>query len=133
MKVVSVDDAGVRLCAPLAPNINHRHTVFGGSASALAILSAWTLVHVRLQGLPFANRIVIQRNAVEYLKPIRGDFCAFCPSPPTADWQRFVGMLTKKAKARIELQADLFSAEERVGTFAGTYVALKRDHHTSER
>jgi thioesterase domain-containing protein len=30
----------VRLCAPLAPNINHRETVFGGSASAVAILAA---------------------------------------------------------------------------------------------
>ena len=37
------------LGAPLEPNINHRETVFGGSASALAILSAWSLLHTRLQ------------------------------------------------------------------------------------
>ena len=36
--------------APLAPNINHRKTVFGGSASALGILAAWSLVHLRLAG-----------------------------------------------------------------------------------
>jgi thioesterase domain-containing protein len=40
---VSVDAVaadGVTLRAPLAPNINHRETVFGGSASAVAILAA---------------------------------------------------------------------------------------------
>jgi thioesterase domain-containing protein len=49
---VDVVDASVDkvvLRAPLAPNINHRATVFGGSASALAILAAWTLLYVRLQ------------------------------------------------------------------------------------
>ncbi|MFB3040360.1 MAG: YiiD C-terminal domain-containing protein, partial [Candidatus Poribacteria bacterium] len=48
VKVVEADSAGVTLSAPLAPNINHRETVFGGSASAVAILAAWTLLYVRL-------------------------------------------------------------------------------------
>ena len=38
--VRSVSGEAVTLAAPLAPNINHRETVFGGSASALAILAA---------------------------------------------------------------------------------------------
>ena len=29
-----IDDTGVRLTAPLAPNINHRQTAFGGSVAA---------------------------------------------------------------------------------------------------
>ena len=39
----------VKLAAPLAPNVNHTETVFGGSAAALATLSAWTLLHLRLE------------------------------------------------------------------------------------
>jgi len=42
VRVVACDESGVRLTAPLYPNINHRATVFGGSASAVAILAAWT-------------------------------------------------------------------------------------------
>ena len=38
--VLKVDLSGVVLSAPLEPNINHRETVFGGSASSLAILAA---------------------------------------------------------------------------------------------
>ena len=41
VEVVEAVSDRVLLKAPLAPNINHRETVFGGSASALCILSAW--------------------------------------------------------------------------------------------
>jgi thioesterase domain-containing protein len=50
---ISVMSAGtnhVLLAAPLNPNINHCDTVFGGSASAVAILAAWSLIHLRLSG-----------------------------------------------------------------------------------
>ena len=39
---ISVTQESVVLRAPLAPNINHHATLFGGSASALAILVAIT-------------------------------------------------------------------------------------------
>ena len=53
VRVLAATPDEVLLQAPLAPNINHRETVFGGSASALAILAAWSLVHTRMraQGL----------------------------------------------------------------------------------
>ncbi|MEM6800756.1 MAG: YiiD C-terminal domain-containing protein, partial [Bacteroidota bacterium] len=80
-RLKQVDENGITLKAPLIPNINHRSTVFGGSVSALAILAGWTLVHVNLQGLSLSSRIVIQRNSIEYLQPIDGDFIAVCPFP----------------------------------------------------
>lgn len=55
---------GVILGAPLAPNINHRDTLFGGSAPAVAILAAWSLLHIRLTAEGIASRLVIQRNTM---------------------------------------------------------------------
>jgi hypothetical protein len=49
IEVVVADPTSVMLRAPFAPNINHRETVFGGSASAVTILAAWALLYVRLQ------------------------------------------------------------------------------------
>ena len=49
VEVIEAAWNGVTLRAPLAPNINHRETVFGGSASAVAILAAWAILYVRLQ------------------------------------------------------------------------------------
>ncbi|MDO9050525.1 MAG: YiiD C-terminal domain-containing protein [Methylotenera sp.] len=43
---VRVRDDSVTLRALLAPNVNHSSTIFGGSASAVAILVAWSLGYV---------------------------------------------------------------------------------------
>ena len=76
VSVVSVEEDALTLEAPLAPNINHRQSVFGGSASALAILAGWALLHVRLHSEGIADRLVIQRNTMEYQHPILGAFTA---------------------------------------------------------
>ena len=76
---IGVVEAGVgrvALRAPLEPNVNHRSTVFGGSCASVAILAAWTLVHLRVQATGTAARVVIQRGATDYRLPIRGTFVA---------------------------------------------------------
>jgi thioesterase domain-containing protein len=64
------------LCAQLTPNINYTNTVFGGSAASVAIMSAWSLVHVHIKKVGFDCIIVIQRNTMEYKKPSTGSFTA---------------------------------------------------------
>ena len=81
VRVAGCDAEGVRLTAPLSPNINHVGTVFAGSASALAMLAGWTLIHARLAEWPFATTLVIRRGRIDYDRPIDGDFEAWCPSP----------------------------------------------------
>ncbi|MBT9316045.1 thioesterase domain-containing protein [Leptothoe spongobia TAU-MAC 1115] len=126
--VTSIDQTSVILSAPLAPNINHRNTVFGGSISTLAILSAWTFVHVRLQTLNMPSRIVIQSNSLEYTNPALGDFQAHCLAPDSKSWQRFINTLSKHGKGRITLSSEVYSNEVLVGKFQGKYVALKPTH-----
>ncbi|MBI3348235.1 MAG: YiiD C-terminal domain-containing protein [Burkholderiales bacterium] len=124
---VTVDVASpkqVVLGAPLAPNINHRDTVFGGSASALAILSAWALLHVRLTAGGHAARLVIQRNEMHYDDAILGDFTAQALAPAADAWQGFMRMLTRKGKARIAVASTLLCAGQSVGRFEGEFVAL---------
>ena len=127
MEIRSIDEAGVRLAAPYEPNVNHRGTVFGGSISALAILSAWTLVHVRLREERLPSTIVIQRNSMEYERPIEGEFEAFCPAPRAEDWSRFLETLQRRSRARIILRAQLTGGGEPVGSFLGAFVASLSD------
>ncbi len=124
--VTRIDEGGITLSAPLQPNINHRSTVFGGSLSAITILSAWTLVHIRLQNLAINCRIVIRSNRVEYIKPASGSFQAHCTSPSEQDWERFITTLSRKEKARVVLNAEIVSDAILVGTFEGEYVAIRR-------
>jgi thioesterase domain-containing protein len=125
VEVRDIGEAGVRLAAPLAPNINHRSTVFGGSACALAILAAWTLVHVRLTGHGLTSRIVIQRNAMEYLQPINGEFEAFCPTPAARSWDRLLAGVKRRGRGRITLEVELSASDETVATFSGSYVVIR--------
>jgi thioesterase domain-containing protein len=123
---VLVADAGrVRLAAPLAPNLNHRQTFFGGSAAALATLAAWTLAHQRLrerEGLD--AHLVIQRSSMEYLEPAAAEVEAECVAPPEASWERLLRMLRRAGKGRIELEVELRAEGAVVGSFRGTFVAL---------
>lgn len=125
VSVTSINASGVILTAPLLPNINHRSTVFGGSISAVAILSAWTFVHVQLQVSSIPYRIVIQSNSIEYIKPIEEEFQAHCMTPPQQNWERFIAAVSRRGKGRIILNAEIYSEGLLAGRFQGEYVALK--------
>src|SRR5690606_4942813 len=90
VRVRYADADRVHLWAPLAANINHRQTGFGGSISALAILAGWSILWCRLRGRTAGHNIVIQRNSIEYIAPVTTDFSAECVAPDTAEWERFV-------------------------------------------
>lgn len=124
VEVVEATAQGVRLAAPLAPNINHRETVFGGSASALAILAAWALLTLRLREEGINGRVVIQRNSMQYLRPIAGHFSATAVVPDVATWQRFTNTLRRRGRARITLTAALNYQGEKAGEFEGDFVAV---------
>lgn len=121
---VEVSEQVVRLRAPLAPNVNHRATVFGGSASTLAILSAWSLLHVRLHGLIPGASIVIQRHSMHYDRPMSGEFAARAALASPADWPKFVRTLQRWGRARISVDSTLEYDGEAAGQFSGEFVAL---------
>jgi thioesterase domain-containing protein len=98
VKVVEVSSDRVILSAPIQPNINHRETVFGGSASALTILTAWTLINFRLKREGISTRLVIQKNTIGYEKPIVSDFEAVCTLDNLEIWQKFIAILYKKKR-----------------------------------
>lgn len=114
----------VVLSAPLAPNINHRDTVFGGSASALAILAGWSLVHVRMASDGACPRIVIQRNSIEYTAPMLGEFTAAASLAEPDSWERFAKLFARRGRARIRVHAALASEGTPTGRFEGDFVAI---------
>jgi thioesterase domain-containing protein len=122
--VLSIGEGAVTLQAPLAPNINHRETVFGGSVCAVAILASWALLYVRLRAAGLASSLVIQRNTMEYQLPIAGPFTARASLEHPERWQSFTTMLLRKGKARVAVTALLEHANQTAGRFSGEFVAL---------
>ncbi|WP_341678119.1 thioesterase domain-containing protein [Niveibacterium sp. SC-1] len=127
------DGERLTLAAPIAPNINHKATAFGGSVSTLAILSAWSLLHLRLRDAGLAVELVIQRNQVEYLAPIAEDFEATATLAPEANWARFEQVLRRRGRARItvhsEVRCDGSCSDAPQARFSGEFVALLRAGH----
>ncbi len=124
VEVVEVSEEIVRLGAPLAPNLNHRQTAFGGSVASLAILAAWGWLHARLANTAADFRLVIQHQEMEYLAPIDGPFTATCTAPPALAWQKFARALATRRRGRIDLTAEVSCDGRVAATFRGTYVAL---------
>lgn len=124
VSVLAIEDDAVTLQAPLEPNLNHQQTVFGGSASALAILASWALLHVRLQSEGIADRLVIQRNVMEYESPILGQFTARSMLEHREGWKPFTDMLARRGKARITVLAVLEHLGRVAGRFSGQFVAF---------
>jgi len=124
VEVRSATPDGVELFAPLAPNINHRDTVFGGSASAVAILAAWSALYVRMRAEMRAGRIVIRRNKMSYERPITGDFTAKSAPPEAAAWAKAIATLGKGRPARVHVTTTLECLGERVGVLDGEFVVM---------
>ena len=117
---------GVELYAPLEPNINHRDTVFGGSASAVAILAAWSALHVRMREAGLDARLVIRRNTMSYERPITTGFTATAAAPTGDAWARFLATVERGRPARINVGAQLFCAGQRVGELDGEFAVLPK-------
>jgi thioesterase domain-containing protein len=124
VRVAMAGPEQVRLSAPFAPNVNHNEAIFGGSAAALATLSAWTLLHLRMQRAGIRGRLVIQRSSMEYERPIPGDFTAVCRFSDEPAWERFRMTLGRRGRARLRLDAQLLYRAERMAVFEGDFVGM---------
>lgn len=121
------DGNTVSMSAPLKPNLNHRNTAFGGSISALGILSGWTLLFLKLKETGIQNRLVIQKSNFDFQDPVAGDFKATCSLPENELWERFTKTLTKRGRARITVKSTVDSTSGSGGIHEGTYVAMVLD------
>ena len=122
--VLELTEDRVLLGAPLAPNVNHRGTVFGGSAGTLATLAAWSLLYCRLKDRVPATSVVLQRNSMSYQRPIAQAFSALARLAPGASWPQFLRTLERRGRARISVRAQLSYAGQEAGIFEGEFVAL---------
>jgi thioesterase domain-containing protein len=122
--VLHAEPTGVVMGAPLAPNVNHSGTVFGGSASAVAVLAAWSQVEVGLQAAVQPGRIVIRRSTMDFKRPIVADFTATAIPPSTEEWARLLETLQRGRMGRIAVRSVLDCQGERVGELEGEFAVI---------
>lgn len=121
VSVAGYDGTTLKLSAPLAPNINHKCTAFGGSLYALAVLCGWGMVHLKLAEAGLHKHIVIQESSIRYLLPVDHDMQAECRLDGGA-LQPFLRTLAKHGRARLSLDVVITHNNQPAVEFSGRYV-----------
>lgn len=122
LHVANYQNGTLILTAPLAPNINHKQTAFGGSLYSVAVLTGWGLLHLQLKQHRLEGHIVIATSHMQYEKPVASDITAQCKMPPAPTWDQFLKTYERRGRARITLEIGINDGAARL---EGTYVVHK--------
>jgi thioesterase domain-containing protein len=125
IEVLAASPERVLLGCPLAPNVNHNGTAFGGSIGALATLAGWSWIWIMMREHAVVPKLLIRRSSIEYLAPATESFTAELRPPSDIAIQAFTDSYDRRGSGRIELRVDVLSRGEIVANFTGTYVAQK--------
>lgn len=117
----------VLLRAPFQKNKNHKNSVFGGSVHALMTLACWAWVNVLLKQEKLKASVVIQASQAKYERPMLKEFFAECLPPKREEVEKFLRILRKKGKARIQLTSRVLVDGQSCAHFSGDFVALMED------
>ena len=122
ISVARCDSTRVELSAPLAQNINHKCTAFGGSLYSVAVLCGWSFVFHQMKMHKLSGHIVIQHSEVDYLLPVDGEIRAVCELNDSHVFSRFIKTYNRKGLARIKLEVKILFNDEDALLFLGHYV-----------
>ncbi len=115
----------IALTAPLAPNLNHHGTAFGGSLATLGILAGWLVLHHRLIEAGIDASLVVRHTELDYLQPVTADLLAQSELPE-AQCSSLLDRLGRGERARITVSSRLCCNDADAVRARATYVALPR-------
>ena len=125
VNVVEQSASQLVLEAPLAPNINHLETAFGGSLHALPTLACYATLWTILREAGINGHVVVKHSEANYRQPVKGRLRATCARPSKTIVTQFMSDLHRNKKARMKLEALVEGAAGKPAVeFKGTFVAL---------
>ncbi len=125
LTVLDWEGGRLRLQLPLAANVNHKSTMFGGSLYCAAVLAGWGWLHLSLREAGIEDgHIVIQEGQISYPLPVTGAADATCSAPDPARWNKFLATYQRHGRARLSLETSVVNSgsEAEAVRFTGQYV-----------
>ena len=120
ISVKSWEDGKLVLHAPLAANINHQGSGFGGSLFSIAALAGWGIIELALADLDRPSNTVIANTDVGYKRPVFEDFDCICELPET--WDSCRETLLENGRASLILKPSVVVGDDVAMTLSGRYV-----------
>jgi len=127
MGVQVAESGGDRLVleAPLAANVNHLGTAFGGSLHALPTLACYATVWTMMREAGVDGHVVVKQSEAKYRQPVQGRLRAVCSRPPKPVVTKFMEDVRRHRKARMTLTAVVDGADGKPAVeFRGVFVAI---------
>ncbi|RDS80210.1 thioesterase [Dyella monticola] len=127
LELGSYDGHTLVLNGPLAPNVNDKGCVFGGSLTSLMTLAGWGVVELALRQRGKDCDVYVGQSTVCYLEPVWGDFQAEARCADDADWETFFATLDARGRARIAVTCRVpCDNGETAATLEAQFVAKRR-------
>jgi thioesterase domain-containing protein len=122
IEAVSYRGGVLTLKAPLAANVNHQGTAFGGSLNAIATLACWGVLWLALRERGLTGEAVIQDSSIRFLRPVGDDFTARAGPPDPEALERLIAAIRRRGRGRIGLSAEVLDRGGVAVSFTGRYV-----------
>jgi len=121
----SLSQEGIRVSAPLDPNINIHGTGFAGSIYSLAVLSGWALCTHIMDKHAMDGDLVVGKAEISYRAPVDTGLECHCQAS-AAQRQAFLQQFHKKGKGRLALEITVGELPQAI--LKATFVAVVRSH-----
>lgn len=126
LEIVSIDQRGAKIRAPLGPNHNHLGGAFGGSLSTMMILSGYIWLYDALLKNNHHAHVILFKEESEYLLPVKTDIEVLALTPTDSEWKRFEESYLRKGTARLVIHSEIRTESSSLSaTFKGEFVAKK--------
>lgn len=122
MQIASIEQDHITVKGSYALNKNHLDIVFGGSIAAISITTAWSWVQHNIEQAGLKGNLVIKRQEIDYLLPVRTDFECVASFQSADDWESFKMAYQEKGRARIVVTAKIISGSKTTSKFEGIFV-----------
>lgn len=126
VRVVRFEDDVLTLDAPLAPNINHQMSAFGGSLSALSALAGWGMVQLQIGKMHIIGNTVVGRSEAVFLRPVLKHLTCRCRLPN--DFAVFQQKLLTRGKSSVLLTTEMIEDGDVTMTTSSQFVVRNRHH-----
>lgn len=125
IRVIETGPQRLILEAPLAPNVNHLGSVFGGALHTLPTLACYAALWTLLVEGGVDGHVIVKQSHAHYRQPVRGTFRAVCERPAPALARNFLDDLRRFKKARMDLASVIAGTDGKNAVeFSGSFVAV---------
>lgn len=127
LKLIEFKGHELQSIAPLSHNINDKGSVFGGSSSALMIITAWSLIKLNCEKNNIQADIVIHKNNTKWHKASYEDLIMKATFKQDYDFEEVKSIIINKRHQRIDCHIELVNKDnEKFSTMTANYVIIPK-------